>query len=162
MSPPSQPDDNIAVDLSECDREPIHVPGAIQPQGVLLAVSPEDQTVVQLSDNTPQVLGVSPQELLGQRLETLFDPGCLDVLREALVQRSFKQHSPLPLRFRGLDFDCILHMSDGLLVLELEPLTLSACQDRFSDLHMEVREAVARLRATHSLEELWDAAAQEV
>jgi light-regulated signal transduction histidine kinase (bacteriophytochrome) len=24
------------IDLSECDREPIHVPGSIQPHGVLL------------------------------------------------------------------------------------------------------------------------------
>ena len=26
------------VDLTTCDREPIHVPGAIQPHGVLLAL----------------------------------------------------------------------------------------------------------------------------
>jgi light-regulated signal transduction histidine kinase (bacteriophytochrome) len=162
MSAPSQPDDNIAVDLSECDREPIHVPGAIQPQGVLLAVSPEDLSVVQLSDNTQQVLGVRPQELLGQRLDAVFDPECMQMLREALLQRSFKQLSPLPLRVRGVDFDGILHASDGVFVLELEPLSLAACQDRFSDVPTEVREAVARMRATHSLEELWYAAAQEV
>ena len=162
MSAPSQPDDNIAVDLSECDREPIHVPGAIQPQGVLLAVSPEELTIVQLSDNTRQVLGVSPQELLGQRLEAVFDPECLQVLREALMQRSFKQLSPLLLRVRGVDFDGILHATEGLIVLELEPVSLAACQERFSDLHMEVREAVTRLRATRSLEELWHVTTQEV
>jgi two-component system, chemotaxis family, sensor kinase Cph1 len=28
------------TDLTDCDREPIHVPGAIQPHGVLLVVDP--------------------------------------------------------------------------------------------------------------------------
>ena len=27
------------VDLTNCDREPIHIPGAIQPHGILLVVS---------------------------------------------------------------------------------------------------------------------------
>ena len=30
------------VDLNDCDREPIHVPGTIQPFGVLLALDPEE------------------------------------------------------------------------------------------------------------------------
>ena len=39
------------VDLTNCDREPIHVPGAIQPHGVLLALREPDLTVTQTSAN---------------------------------------------------------------------------------------------------------------
>jgi light-regulated signal transduction histidine kinase (bacteriophytochrome) len=162
MSPPSQLDDNIPVDLSECDREPIHVPGSIQPHGVLLAFAPEDTVIVQVSNNTAQVLGVSPEELLGQRLESLFDAACLPVLREALLQRSFKQVSPLPLHVRGVAFDGILHANDGLLVLELEPRSLFSGDGGYHDVQVDAREAVTRMRVTHSLEELWHVAAQEV
>ena len=43
-----------SVDLTNCDREPIHVPGSIQPHGFLLAlagsaVAPADLAVVQAS-----------------------------------------------------------------------------------------------------------------
>lgn len=40
---PSEP-----VDLTNCDREPIHIPGAIQPHGVLLACRGDAFTVVQV------------------------------------------------------------------------------------------------------------------
>jgi len=38
-------DGKTAVDLTNCDREPIHVPGAIQPHGVLLACRGEAFTI---------------------------------------------------------------------------------------------------------------------
>ena len=39
------PSDNQQVDLTNCDREPIHLLGAIQPFGFLIAVSTADWTV---------------------------------------------------------------------------------------------------------------------
>ena len=46
--------------LTTCDTEPIHVPGAIQPHGVLLAVD-GDQRVVTASHNTSSMLGNSTE-----------------------------------------------------------------------------------------------------
>ncbi len=31
----------FVVDLTNCDREPIHIPGSVQPHGALLAVDPK-------------------------------------------------------------------------------------------------------------------------
>ncbi len=56
------------VDLSVCAREPIHIPGSIQPHGALLAVRPGDGMIVQASANTGQVFGLEPEELLGRPL----------------------------------------------------------------------------------------------
>jgi light-regulated signal transduction histidine kinase (bacteriophytochrome) len=39
------------VDLTDCDREPIHIPGTIQPFGVLLALAEPELTVAQVSEN---------------------------------------------------------------------------------------------------------------
>ena len=36
-------------DLSICDREPIHIPGSVEPNGVLLAVREPELTVAQVS-----------------------------------------------------------------------------------------------------------------
>jgi light-regulated signal transduction histidine kinase (bacteriophytochrome) len=54
-----------AVDLSACDREPIHIPGSIQPHGILLALSPE-RRVVHASANVVDALGVAADEILGR------------------------------------------------------------------------------------------------
>ncbi len=42
MTPLSQ-----TVDLDNCAREPIHIPGSIQPHGVLLAADPSSLRVIQ-------------------------------------------------------------------------------------------------------------------
>ena len=52
---PSEP-----VDLTNCDREPIHVPGAIQPHGVLLAGRGDAFTVVHVSENALDHLHLTP------------------------------------------------------------------------------------------------------
>jgi signal transduction histidine kinase len=44
------------VDLTDCDREPIHVPGTIQPYGVLLVLTEPALTVAQVSERIFRVL----------------------------------------------------------------------------------------------------------
>ena len=34
-----------AVDLTNCDREPIHIPGAILPHGAMIVVDPATMTI---------------------------------------------------------------------------------------------------------------------
>src|SRR5687768_17101554 len=54
------------VDLSTCDREPIHIPGSIQPHGALLAVHEGDYTVFQASANVDAFLGRPVDRVLGR------------------------------------------------------------------------------------------------
>lgn len=61
------------LDLSNCDREPIHIPSAIQSHGVLLTFLETDLTVLQVSQNCEIFLGKKPTELLGQPLSLLMD-----------------------------------------------------------------------------------------
>ncbi|MDB4931158.1 MAG: phytochrome sensor signal transduction histidine kinase, partial [Myxococcaceae bacterium] len=48
------------VDLTNCDREPIHIPGAIQPHGLLFALVEPALRVAQVSANVDGHLGVTP------------------------------------------------------------------------------------------------------
>ena len=59
------------MDLTACDTEPIHIPGSIQPHGVLLVIKEPELTVVQVSANTSEHFGVGPEALLGQRIDLL-------------------------------------------------------------------------------------------
>ena len=51
-------------DLNACDREPIHIPGSIQPHGVLVVVDARTRTILQVSENADDVLGVDPATVL--------------------------------------------------------------------------------------------------
>ena len=40
------------ADLTTCDREPIHIPGSIQPHGVLLVLDRQTRTIEQVAGDT--------------------------------------------------------------------------------------------------------------
>lgn len=63
------------VTTENCDREPIHLPGSVQPHGALLVVEAERLQVTQASENLRDFLGISAQAALALKLP--------DVLRRA-------------------------------------------------------------------------------
>ena len=46
-----------AIDLTVCDREPIHIPGSIQPHGLMLVVDPAGLTVTHAAGAVEARLG---------------------------------------------------------------------------------------------------------
>ena len=56
------------VELTNCDREPIHTPNAIQAHGMLLTFTETDLTILQISQNAGAFLGRPPATFLGQSL----------------------------------------------------------------------------------------------
>ncbi|MGY2081664.1 SpoIIE family protein phosphatase [Modestobacter sp. SYSU DS0657] len=86
------------VDLSNCEREPIHVPGSIQPRGVLLAVSEPDMVVRQVSRNLADVVGMPWDDALGRPLtEVLGVPAAEAVARSASAFGDLRERNPVEL-----------------------------------------------------------------
>lgn len=48
------------LDLDACAREPIHVPGAIQPHGSVLVLDPADLNILWASANFQELIGQTP------------------------------------------------------------------------------------------------------
>lgn len=154
-----------ASDLTTCDREPIHVPGAIQPHGVLLALDPVTMTAVMVSANTGELLGVQPHDGLGLSLSAFVGSEAAVVITTRV--REWAPGEPLILRLpadragslAGQEIDVTMHESGHRLVIEIEPLgrprsTLMSYQS--------ARAAMARLSAGHSIEQLVTQLASEV
>ena len=59
MTPPVD-----TVDLSTCDREPIHIPGMIQNHGCLLVCDPTDWSVTHVSENLGEFLPLQQSSVL--------------------------------------------------------------------------------------------------
>ncbi|HXU74557.1 MAG TPA: ATP-binding protein [Polyangia bacterium] len=109
----------MTVDLTNCDREPIHIPGTIQPHGVLLALSPS-LTVMQTSANVSDHLGLAPDVVLGATLEQVLGARAGEVVAGAIASGTFCEANPRHVVVRDRRFDLIVHFHEGVTIVELE------------------------------------------
>ena len=99
---------NSTVTLDNCEREPIHVPGAIQPHGVLVACRGPQLRVVRISANAHEFFGRAHGELLGQPLASLFSPGFADEVAALLERVALRDANPLPvIASTGIALDAV-------------------------------------------------------
>src|SRR4026207_2331379 len=106
-----------------CDQEPIHIPGSIQPHGVLLAVRPDDLTVVQLGGDTRSLLGIDPDVLPGTSLRTWLGESALARM-DGLFARPLVSPRPcfaFQLHTSAGTLDAAAHARGGLAVAALGP-----------------------------------------
>jgi len=152
------------VDLSACEREPVHIPGAIQPYGLLFALDLADLTVRHVSVNCLEKLSRQPAELIGQPLGVLLDEASVDLVRQALQQGRLGEVTPLELAMLGQRADswqAYAHSSHGLVFLEFEPVDVLRTSKPFPTL-TSLRETIGRLTTASNLQELCQMAAVEV
>lgn len=71
-----------SLDISLCEREPIHIPGAIQPHGALLAVLAGALSVTHASANLVAILGCPAEAVLGRPLAEAIGEAASRVLLE--------------------------------------------------------------------------------
>lgn len=150
-----------SVTIDNCDKEPIHIPGAIQPHGVLLALSEADLRPRQISENAPAVLGAPFGQLFQLPLEKLVGDSAAAVLRANRSARTWKRFNPIATEVAGLKLDAVVHRSGGLVVVELEPRA-PAAQGDYRDYGADTHQALMQLQAAEALPELLDEAAQIV
>ena len=141
------------ADLSNCEREEIHLAGSIQPHGALLVVSEPDHRIIQASANAAAFLNL--KQVIGMPLSDL-DGDLLFRILPHLDPTS--QGLPIAVRCRigspGAEFDGLLHRPPaGGLIIELERAGPSV------DLTRQIATALEKIRTATSLRALCDEAA---
>lgn len=140
------------IDLTNCDREPIHLSGAIQPHGVLLGVAESDLNVQRVSANTRAHLGVEPSGLLGAPLSQALGEEAAERLRVALADPHATGADPLACQPPGGGpAEMTWHRIGGRVLVELEPPTEVSAQSE-SGRSEAARRSVASLRALVALQ----------
>ncbi len=161
----TDPDITIAsVDITNCDQEPIHIPGAILPHGAMLVLDADTLEVLQAAGDTSRLLGAPLEQLLGQSATVLFRPDQIESLRRLVATLNLaKPRHLLDPQLRVIadqPLDASLHRSAGSLVLEFEAADLS---DRFAaDPLAGVEEMVHGFEKSLSLQALCQLAAERV
>lgn len=110
------------VNLTNCDREPIHIPGSIQPHGALIACDPMATTILRHSANAAGMLGISPN-LNGADLNDVLGPRVAHEIRSALTRARGgpKAASILACRLdNGVVVDMAVHLFKANAIIEFE------------------------------------------
>lgn len=113
----------FTVDLTNCDREPIHLLGRIQPFGYLVAFS-MDWMIQHVSANIAEIAGKAPDDLLGMPLADLLPPRSIHDIRDRLQGLTSGEGSErlfgVDLFGNGETFDLAIHISGHSVVVEAE------------------------------------------
>lgn len=146
--------------LQNCDDEPIHIPGSIQPHGCLLAFRLSDRTLCSWSANAADWISVEVAS--GVPLDH-----CVPGLPPAFIEEI--AHGPngvvKPLRLPPSDdaraTHAAVHRIDGVLVVELED-TPHSSGELLGSLPLLLNQANQRLQTTPTYDGLFDAIADQV
>ena len=158
----SIPADPLTLDLDTCAREPIHIPGAVQPHGILFAVREPDLVCTQVSANTQALLGRPPSAFVGLGLGASFGPAFEAQIASALAAGDPREVSPLSVEIGSHAFDALLHRHDGVLIIELEPAVEGASSTTFAHHHRRLQNALAAMRAAEDLHALYPIIARTI
>ncbi|MBD8618466.1 GAF domain-containing protein [Sphingomonas sp. CFBP 13728] len=138
--------------IDACDREPIHIPGSIQPHGLLLVASLPDLTIVAGAGDIETSLA---RDWLGRPLGEL--------LRQAVTDKLDARPTGSTVALNDVQgiaqtFVAIAHRSLGKLIVELEPAPASMPSS--IDVLSAMEEAAATFEQAFGLRELCERAAR--
>jgi light-regulated signal transduction histidine kinase (bacteriophytochrome)/DNA-binding NarL/FixJ family response regulator len=153
------------VDLMNCDREAIHIPGSIQPHGVLLVLQRPQFKILQASKNTETFFGILAKDLINQDLSILFSPSQIKKLRYCIEQNNVEIFNPIKLSIKtshkASHFYGIIHQNNVSLILELEPVLSPQKRSRFSFYHL-VKASISTIKRASSFREATELIVKEV
>ena len=147
--------------LTECDREAIHHIAAVQDFGGLLAVDGEGR-VAQASANVGALLDLTEAPAPGTPLAHIIAPAALATIEAALAglagADALERRFGIDLTGKGQLFDCAMHRSGGLAIIEFEP----HARNDFADHVSMIVPVIAQLEQASTLAALCDTAARLV
>jgi light-regulated signal transduction histidine kinase (bacteriophytochrome) len=109
--------ERVALDVTECDREPIHIPGAIQPHGLVLVADAATYRVVAGAGDLERVFGPS---WIGAALDDLLTPGIAQHIAAGIPGVAGTIRAPA-MRLHDQNYDVAIHPTADHLIVELEP-----------------------------------------
>lgn len=149
------------VTLDNCEREPIHVPGSIQPHGALLAFDRLGR-LVSMSANANDMLGLSLTLGRAPRAAELGSGEVYRAIQQAVAGLGADDSMPesRELELNGRTFDLVVHAHAALCLCEFEQRDASA--DRLVSFAQTAYRSMERLKRQASIDRLMEVAVTEV
>lgn len=145
------------VNLTNCEHEPIHIPGKIQPHGFLLGIK-ADWKIDYCTENVAVYFDLPHTEVLGKDFATVFSSVAQENILEYIKGDEVKDAFPLEIEILGRLFQINIHKSDEVYILEGE--LLFPDREKLADAYKQTIQFVSQMNKTKSLKELCALVAQ--
>jgi two-component system, chemotaxis family, sensor kinase Cph1 len=106
--------------ITDCDQEPIHIPGSIQPHGFLIAIGNSEGTITHASANVASLFDCPLPAILGASLFKFVSIWESEAFFLLLNTRD-TQHKRFTAMVGDVAYQCTAHWQQESLLLELEP-----------------------------------------
>ena len=140
------------VNLTNCEQEPIHIPGSIQPHGFLLGLNEQAFIIEYSSGNIVDHTGITHVSLLGKTFGAVFGDDAAETLSNYIVNGLMGSSTLLRLTLSDKDFLCTVHKSEDIYVLEAEPV--NQAPKGVSEVYDQTSQFLSYMHDTHTLQEL--------
>ena len=142
------------MELTACDREPIHVPGAVQPHGALLMADPVSGMITHAAGACEAFFGALPEKLVSTRLGAVVG----DAEPMVAATGGAPEYAGAIAAREGGELDVIGHYSGRRLVVEFE--RARSPRRSTAEVARVVENGMRALLANRSVDDTCAAAAQ--
>ena len=108
------------VSLTNCESEPIHIPGSIQPHGFLLGIT-DNQVIDFCSANSADFILLAPEMILGKSLSDIFPESQTEDFASNYIKQKIDLAKPYVFTVNDISYNTTVHRDRDTLILELEP-----------------------------------------
>ena len=148
-----------------CAREPIQIPGSVQPHGFMMVFDAHATTLLQVSANVERWLGAKAAQVLEQPLDAwLEDAAAVIASLQAMPEDAQHPAHLRDVKLRGglsnQPVALIAHRYDGVVIAEFEPVRDASVA--YSQLYPLVRSFISRVNTAGTIDEMCLRAVQEV
>ncbi|HYG16333.1 MAG TPA: ATP-binding protein [Bacteroidia bacterium] len=146
------------INLLNCENEPIHIPGSIQPEGFLIAVDRNSFRITHCSANCADFLNLTLAELLGNSLSFVIGAHQMEAYKN-FAGNSFNADSPFLVKIGKKSFNILTHTNDSCAILEFESYPDE--EINLPERYAQTKKFVAMMENTLSLQQLCQSVADE-
>lgn len=152
-------------DSTFCGSVPLHQINLIQPYGVLLVLRRSDYTIIQVSENIEQAVGILPATVVNTSLAAYIPAEQLLQLQQKL-EEGLVNKLPFTLSFTSAtgnkNFLAVIHLAGELIMLELEQLSAVSETNSFINIYQKLKYAMAAINAASTIIEACQVAARQL
>ena len=157
---------SFQVDLTNCDKEPIHIPGKVQSHGFLVAVNSTTNIITYISENTSAFVNGEAKTYLGKSIDELeanlnitgLQLKITQMIQLGISNKSIESINPFSLELNKKPYNLIISLSGGECILEFE----TVASDLDFDIQKTIGRSVSEILSGKNLNSLLVNAAREI
>lgn len=139
------------VTLTNCEHEPIHVPGKIQPHGFLIGLD-LNKKIDFCTENISLFVSVLHIEVLGKSFADVFGLKAEQQIYNYINKDKAQDVFPLEIDLLGKVFQVSIHKSFDIYILEAEPKF--GGREKLADVYTQTIHFITQMNNTKSLKDL--------